>query len=75
MADAARLALSGVVIGLPVAALATSLIQGMLYGTSRTDPLVYAAVAVLVFAVSLVASYLPARRAARVDPIVALRAL
>jgi ABC-type antimicrobial peptide transport system permease subunit len=49
-------------------------IQGILYGVSGREPLIYAAVAALVAAVSLAATLLPARRATRVRPMVALRA-
>jgi putative ABC transport system permease protein len=51
----------------------TRLMSAMLYETSVTDPLIFAASAVLFLAVALVASYLPARRATRIDPAEALR--
>ena len=71
--DAGRLVGVGVILGLLLSFAATRLIEGMLYGTSRTDPLVYASVILLVVLVSLAASWVPARRASRVDPLVALR--
>jgi len=74
LADAARLVGVGLAIGLLLSFAATRRIAGMLYGTSRTDPLVYTGVIILVLLVSLAASWLPARRASRVDPLVALRA-
>jgi ABC-type antimicrobial peptide transport system permease subunit len=46
----------------------------MLYGVSSTDPLTYVAIAALVGAIAVVAAYIPARRAVRVDPVRALRA-
>ena len=73
LGQAAGLTLIGLVIGLAAATAATRLLGGMLYGTSPTDPTVYVAVALAVGLVSLLASYLPARRAARVDPVIALR--
>ena len=71
--DATRLTLIGLALGLPLAAFATKLIRGMLYGTNPRDPLVYAAVAGAVLLVSLAAAWAPARKAARVDPLIALR--
>jgi putative ABC transport system permease protein len=68
------LALAAVIIGVPSALALTRLMRGMLSGVSTTDPVTYVAVAGMLVAAALLASYLPARRATRVDPIVALRA-
>jgi len=62
-------AIVGVLVALPVARLAS----GLLYGVSATDPPTYAAITFLLMSVALVACYLPARRATRIDPLVALR--
>jgi putative ABC transport system permease protein len=67
------LALTGVVTGLLAAFAATRVMAGLLFEVSTTDPWTFAAVAALVIAVALLASYIPARRASRVDPLVALR--
>jgi hypothetical protein len=64
----------GTVVGLGVAAVATSVIASFLFETAPTDPATFAAVAVVLASAGLIAAWIPARRAARVDPVVALRA-
>ena len=63
----------GIAIGALAALVATRLMSGLLYGVRASDPLTFVAVAVVLAAVGLLASYLPARRAASVDPLTALR--
>ncbi|HYP25193.1 MAG TPA: ABC transporter permease [Blastocatellia bacterium] len=67
------LALLGIGIGLAGAFLVTRLMSSLLYGVSARDPLTFILIPLLLAAVALLASYVPARRAARVDPMVALR--
>jgi putative ABC transport system permease protein len=71
---ALRLAIGGVVAGMLGALALTRVLESLLYGVSATDPLTFVAVSLILIGVALVASYLPARRAARVDPMVTLRA-
>jgi putative ABC transport system permease protein len=68
-----RLAVIGVVLGLFAAAGATTLVKGLLFNTSATDPVVYGSLAALLLAMAALACYVPARRAMRVDPMTALR--
>jgi putative ABC transport system permease protein len=73
LGDAGRLVAIGAGVGLVAAAAGTRLLRSALYGVSTLDPLVYAATAALLVAIALLAAFSPARRAARVDPMVALR--
>jgi putative ABC transport system permease protein len=68
-----RLATIGVALGLVAAVAATTLVKGLLFNTSATDPVVYASLAGLLLAMAAIACYVPARRAMRVDPMTALR--
>jgi ABC-type antimicrobial peptide transport system permease subunit len=63
----------GVVLGLVGAALLSRSMTTLLFNVRPTDPAVYAAVSAVLIAVAVLASYLPARRAARIDPLLALR--
>jgi putative ABC transport system permease protein len=63
----------GLALGLAAAWLGSRLLASQLFGVSPSDPVVYAGVSLLLLAVSVTACYLPARRAAKVDPMVALR--
>jgi putative ABC transport system permease protein len=69
----ATLAVIGVAIGLTASFALARVLNGLLFGVHASDPLTFAGVAVLVITVGLAACYIPARRAMRVDPIVALR--
>jgi putative ABC transport system permease protein len=71
--EGAQLVVAGVAIGIAVSLLITRLLSSLLFGVSATDPLTFAGVALLISLVALLASYLPARRAVRLDPNTALR--
>jgi putative ABC transport system permease protein len=68
-----RLVLTGLVVGVAASVASTRLLRSQLFGVQAADPLAYAAVIALLGLVTLLACYIPARRAAGVDPIVALR--
>lgn len=67
------LAIAGAAVGLACALIVSQLMTGLLYGVRPIDPLTFLGVAVLLLVVALLACYVPARRAVRVDPLVALR--
>jgi ABC-type antimicrobial peptide transport system permease subunit len=73
LGEGAKLALTGLAIGLAAALGLTRFIQGMLFGVSPTDPLTFALLAGLVLTIAAAATLLPALRAMRVDPVEALR--
>ena len=69
----ARIGMLGLVIGTAAAYFSTRALAGMLYGVDPHDPLIFVAIAISLFVVVVMASYIPARRATRVDPLIALR--
>ena len=73
LTQGARLTAVGIVIGVAAALGLTRLMSGLLYGIRAYDPLTFASVAALLFAFAVIAAWLPARRAVRVDPMLALR--
>ena len=73
LSHSVKMAVLGVLIGVGASLALTRLMTKMLYGVSATDPMTFLSVAIIFTCVALVASYIPARRAMRVDPIIALR--
>jgi putative ABC transport system permease protein len=71
--EGGQTSLLGIVLGIAAATVLMRLLSSELYGVSATDPLTFGAVAIIVSAVAMLACYIPARRAMRVDPMVALR--
>jgi putative ABC transport system permease protein len=68
-----RLVLVGVVVGLVASLILTRVMTSLLYGVSATDPATLVTISLVLIAVAVFASYIPARRATRVDPLIALR--
>jgi predicted permease len=68
-----KLALMGIAVGIMASFAIAALIASLLFGTHPTDPVTFAGMILLLVAVALIAGYLPARRASRIDPIIALR--
>ena len=73
LAGSSRAVIAGLCVGVPCAMLGSRLMRGVLYGVSPLDPIAYLSVACILAGAALAASYAPARRAARVDPLTALR--
>jgi putative ABC transport system permease protein len=71
--NAMRMALLGIAIGAAVGFAVTRLMRDLLFGVTAGDPVTFVAVALLLTAVTTLASYIPARRATRIDPVAALR--
>jgi ABC-type antimicrobial peptide transport system permease subunit len=71
--NGARLAALGIAIGVVAAVISSRLISSLLFGITATDPVTFVFTALLLGAVTLLASYIPSRRAAGTDPIAALR--
>jgi macrolide transport system ATP-binding/permease protein len=74
MKEAGRLIAAGLVIGLVCSMVAASLLRGLLFGVRAADPEILAIVAAMLGIAAILASYIPARRAASIDPVDALRA-
>jgi putative ABC transport system permease protein len=74
LAQAGRLAAVGIALGTAAALGLTRLLSGMLYNVQPTDPATFAGVALVLIGVAVVATVVPARRAARIDPLIAMRA-
>lgn len=68
-----KLVLLGIVIGVPLSVVVTHLMKGLLFGLSATDPVAFSLITALLIFVAILACYIPARRATKVDPVISLR--
>jgi len=73
MSQGAKVVLAGLALGVGVAVASTRLLSTLLYNVEAVDPVVFAVMSLIMTAIGLLASYLPARRASKVDPIESLR--
>lgn len=73
MGEGAKLSLAGIALGMVGALVVMRVLSSELYGVGATDPLTFGGVAIMVVLVAMTECYVPARRAMRVDPVVALR--
>jgi ABC-type antimicrobial peptide transport system permease subunit len=73
LGEVAAMAAAGIVLGLPIAIGLSRFVASQLYGLSPTDPITLAVATVILGSVAMLAGYMPARRATRVDPMLALR--
>jgi ABC-type antimicrobial peptide transport system permease subunit len=73
VSQGAKVVLAGTVLGIAAALASTRLLKSLLYEVSALDPVVFVAMSLMMMAIGMVASYVPARRASRVDPIESLR--
>ena len=73
LGEGLKLVLTGLVFGVAAALMLMRLLEGLVYGVSMRDPLIFVTVNLVMLFVALGACYVPARRAARIDPLVALR--
>ena len=73
MGQGMKLALAGVALGLVASVALTRTIQSLLFGVSTIDPVTFAALPLLVMLIGMLACWIPARRATRVDPLIALK--
>jgi ABC-type antimicrobial peptide transport system permease subunit len=69
-----RLTIAGIALGTVASVMVARLISSLLFATAPTDPATFAVIALLLGCVALIAGYLPARRASRINPMIALRA-
>lgn len=74
LTQSAKLAVPGTIFGVLLALSMGSVMRNLIYGVSPADPVILSSVALLVLTVALIASYVPARRASRSDPMTTLRA-